>query len=372
MGSQSSAGAGDWWCLFWRWVFYINLVIGAVLVPAFLFCRPAIDPMPDVQMRKRLAFIDFSGFVLGGGVWVSFLMAFTMAGAQWPWKDWQTIAIFVVFGVVLLAYVLQQYFAVLITPSRRAFLGHLLRSRTQVLLHIVMAQARQPCLWWSAISPSASIYKALFIIAGVSLIAGGGPLMVFLDPMSSTGTIYGLTVIVAVGAGLSMVTGYTIATPTLGPEDTGAGLKMQNVSQIGGQVTALAVAGQIYQSEVIQNLSAALAGRGFSQGVIEGAKAGTQSTLFQTLDGELRERAIQAVTEAMQTTFVLVSVSGGVMLIVALRMKREKLFGEAVAVGAQKIVIEPSIRFPSFLFNLDGSRTPSISRRRQRHNISWR
>jgi hypothetical protein len=48
-----------------------------------------------------------------------------------------------------------------------------------------------------------------------------------------------------------MVTGYTVATLTLKTEDTGAGLKMQNVSQIGSQVVALAVAGEIYQSEPV-------------------------------------------------------------------------------------------------------------------------
>ncbi|KAL5360439.1 major facilitator superfamily domain-containing protein [Aspergillus floccosus] len=355
----------------WRWAFYINLVIGAVSAPAFVFCLPAIDPMPGTPLRKRLGYIDFAGFVLGGGMWVSFLMAFTMAGAQWPWKDGRTIAIFVVFGVVLMAYILQQYFAILTTHSRRAFPGHLLRSRTQVLLYIVTAagttalfvvvyyipiyfqfvngdgalMAAVRLLPFVVIGVTVNlvsntflhfikVYKVLYIIAGVFLVAGGGPLMVFLDSTSSTGTIYGLMIIVAVGAGLSMVTGYTVATLTLKPEDTGAGLKMQNVSQIGGQVIALAVAGQIYQSEVIQKLSAALAGQGFSQEAIRGVTAGAQSPLFETLDGELREKAIQGVTEAMQMTFVLIPVAGGVMLLAALGMKWEKLFGTAVAVGA--------------------------------------
>lgn len=178
------------------------------------------------------------------------------------------------------------------------------------------------------------VYKVLFIIAGVFLVAGGGPLMVFLDPSSSTGTIYGLTIIIAVGTGLSMVTWYTVATLTLKPEDTGAGLKMQNVSQIRGQVIALAVAGQFYQSEVIQKLSAALAGHGFSQEASRGATAGAQSPLFETLRGRLREKAIQVVTKAMQMTFALVPVAGGVMLLAALFMKWQKLFGQAVAVGA--------------------------------------
>ncbi|KAK0637630.1 Efflux pump patC [Lasiodiplodia hormozganensis] len=355
----------------WRWAFYINLVIGAVSAPALLFYLPAIHPLQGVSVRARLASIDFVGFVLGAGVWVSFLLAFTMAGSQWPWDDGRTIATFVVFGVVLALYALQQYFAVFTTPSRRAFPCHLLRDRTQVLLYVVTAAGTTtlfvvvyyiPIYFQFVNSDGAlmaavrllpfvviavtvnlvsgaflhfiKVYMAIFVIAGVFLVAGGGPLVAYLDPSASTGTIYGLTILVAVGSGLSMVTGYTVATLTLKPEDAGAGLSLQNVSQIGGQVIALAVAGQIYQSTAIRNLSAVLAGNGFSEKEVSGAVAGAQSTLFQELDGELKDKAIEAVTEAMQMTFVLVPVAGGVMLIAALCMKREKLFGRAVAVGA--------------------------------------
>ncbi|KUI60879.1 Putative HC-toxin efflux carrier TOXA [Cytospora mali] len=354
----------------WRWAFYINLVIGAVSAPAILFCLPPIHPMQGVSIRARLARIDFVGFVLGAGVWVSFLLAFTMAGGQWPWNDGRTIATFIVFGVVLMLYILQQYFAILTTPSRRAFPGHLLRDRTQVLLYIVTAagtttlyvvvyyipvyfqfvnndqalMAAVRLLPFIVIAVTVNlasgsllhyikVYMVIFIIAGIFLVAGGGPLVVYLDPSSATGTIYGLTVLVAAGSGLSMVTGYTVATLTTRPEDAGAALSMQNISQIGGQVIALAVAGQIYQSTAFRNLSAVLAGNGFTDQEIRGAVAGAQSTLFEKLEGELREKAILAVTGAMQMTFVLIPVAGGVMLITALCMKREKLFGKAVAVG---------------------------------------
>ncbi|KAJ0114861.1 HC-toxin efflux carrier TOXA [Diaporthe amygdali] len=354
----------------WRWAFYINLVIGAVSAPAFLFYLPSINPVQGVSIRARLAPIDFVGLLLGAGVWVSFLLAFTMAGGQWPWNDGRTIAMFVVFGVLLATYVLQQYFAVFTTPARRAFPGHLLRDKTQVLLYVVTAagtttlfvvvyylpiyfqfvnndealMAAVRLLPFVVIAVTVNlvsgsflhfikVYMALYVIAGVFLVAGGGPLMVYLDPKSGTGTIYGLSVLVAVGSGLSMVTGYTVATLTTKPEDAGAALSMQNVSQIGGQVIALAISGQIYQSTAIKNLSRALAGNGFTQQEIRGAVAGAQSDLFKELEGELREKALVAVTEAMQMAFVLVPVAGCVMLIAAVCMKREKLFGKAIAVG---------------------------------------
>ncbi|ROW11429.1 hypothetical protein VMCG_00961 [Cytospora schulzeri] len=263
-----------------------------------------------------------------------------------------------------------QYFAILTTPSRRAFPGHLLRDRTQVLLYIVTAagttalyvvvyyipiyfqfvnndqalMAAVRLLPFIIIAVTVNlisgsllhfikVYMAMYIIAGVTVVAGGGPLVVYLDPTSSTGTIYGLTVLVAVGSGLCMVTGYTVATLTR-PEDAGAALSMQNISQIGGQLIALAVAGQIYQSTALKNLSVVLAGSGFSPEEIQSAVAGVQSTLFENLHGELRDKAVVAVTDAMKMTFVLVPVGGGVMLISALFMKRERLFGKAVAVGA--------------------------------------
>ncbi|KAJ6003027.1 MFS transporter [Penicillium sp. IBT 35674x] len=314
----------------WRWAFYINLV------------------------RNRSASIDLVVLVLGAGVWVSFLLAFTMAGTEWPWKDGRTIATFVIFGVVLLLYVLQQYLAVFTSPARRAFPGHLLRDRTQVLLYIATAagttaldvvfvnndaalMAAVRLLPFIIIAVAVKLvsesllhfiklYKVIYIIASIFLVAGGDPLMAYLDTTTTTGTIYGLKIVVAVGTGLSMVTGYTVATLTTKPEDTGPGLSLQKVSQIGGQVIALAVASQIYQEVAIKNLSTVLAGNVYSQQEINSAVAGAQSTLFDNFSGELRDKALVAITDAMQTTFVMISIAGAVMLIAAPCMKREAVW----------------------------------------------
>jgi hypothetical protein len=177
------------------------------------------------------------------------------------------------------------------------------------------------------------LYKGIFLIASVFLLVSGGPLVAYLKPSTTTGTIYGSSILAAVGSGLSMVTGHTVSTLTTKPEDTGAGLKWQNVSQIGGQVIALAIAGQIYRSRAIANLKSALSGHGYSSQRIWSAVAGTQSTLFEKLEGRLRDKAVEAIAQAMQMTFVLLPVAGGVMFVAALFMKWEKLFGHSVAVG---------------------------------------
>ena len=80
----------------------------------------------------------------------------------------------------------------------------------------------------------------------------------------------------------------------------------------------------------MRNLTAALAGHGFSAQEIVEATAGAQSALFHKLTDELRTAAIQAIVSAMQRSFVLVISSGAIMLLASLGMKREKLFGEIV------------------------------------------
>ncbi|KAI3319387.1 MFS general substrate transporter [Xylariaceae sp. AK1471] len=347
----------------WRWAFYFNLVVGAASAPAYIFYLPPIRPMPGVSVRERLGGIDIIGFILGAGVWVSFLLGLTMAGGQWPWNDGRTIATFVVFGIVLVLYVLQQYFALFTTPTRRAFPVHLLRERTQVLLYIgtsafitalfvsifyiplyfefvqndsslTAATRLLPFVVVAATTSVVSghfvgrirVYLLLYLASALLLILGGSLLVVHLDSHAQTSVIYGLTVVVAFGCGLSMQKGYSIAALTTDPTSAGSALSLQNVAEVGGQVIALGISGQIYHSVSIKNLLEALAGHGYSKTDIMTALAGAQSSFFSQLDEDMREAAVSAITKSLQLTFILVPVAGGVMLIAALCMKWEKLY----------------------------------------------
>ncbi|KAH8887315.1 MFS general substrate transporter [Thozetella sp. PMI_491] len=354
----------------WRWAFYINLVLGAVAAPAYLLYLPSHHPIRGVSIKKRLALLDWVGFVLGAGVWTSFLLALTMAGGQWPWKDGRTIATFVVFGVVLVLYAIQQGVPLFTTVDNRSYPVHLLRQRTQVLLYITTAAGITSLyvtvyfipLYFQFVNGDSAliaavrllpflivcitvnlasgyllstikIYMLMYTISSIFITTGGALLMVYLHPETPTGTIYGLMVVLALGTGLAMLSGFAVTTLTLDPQDAGNGLALQSIAQIGAQVIALAIAGQVFRSTASRNLSSVLAGKGFSDNDISSAIAGASSDLFNQLEGELRLEAISAITQAMQATFVLVPVAGAVMLLAGLCMKREKLFGHAVVVG---------------------------------------
>ena len=347
----------------WRWAFYLNLVVGAVSAPAYIFSLPPIHPMPGVSIKQRLLDIDIVGFILGSGTWVSFLLALTMAGGQWPWNDGRTIATFVVFGVVLVLYSLQQYFAWFTTPAKRAFPVHILGERTQVLLYIATSAfitalfvsifyiplyfqfvhndssltAAVRLLPFVVVAATTSVvsghfvgrikvYLLLYLVSSVFLIVGSSLLVVHLTADAQTSVIYGLTVVVAFGCGLSMQKSYSIAPLTPDPANVGPALSLQNVAEIGGQVIALGISGQIFHSVAIRNLSKALAGHGFSRAEITAVLAGAQSSLFSELDENLRAAAVSAITNGLQLTFVLIPIAGGVMLIASLCMKWEKLY----------------------------------------------
>jgi hypothetical protein len=354
----------------WRWAFYINLVLGAVSAPTYLFYLPSHHPLRGVSVKDRLARLDWVGLVLGAGVWTSFLLALTMAGGQWPWRDGRTIATLVVFGVTVVLYAVQQSVPLFTTVENRSYPVHLLRQRTQILLYITTAAGITSLyitvyfvpLYFQFVSGDSAlvaavrllpflvvcitvnlasgyflstikIYMLMYVISSVFITIGGALLVAYLHPETPSGTIYGLLVILAVGTGLAMLSGFAVTTLTLDVKDAGSGLALQNVAQIGTQVIALAIAGQVFRYAAFRNLTSVLAGKGFSEGDIESAIAGASSDLFGRLEGELRVEAISAITRAMQTTFVLVPVAGGVMLLAGLCMKREKLLGHAVAVG---------------------------------------
>ena len=69
-------------------------------------------------------------------MWATFAIGFIFASSLWQWNDGHTIAMIVVWDVLLDFYTLQQMFCIFTTPENRSFPSHLLRSQTQVLLYI--------------------------------------------------------------------------------------------------------------------------------------------------------------------------------------------------------------------------------------------
>ncbi|SPO05349.1 related to aflatoxin efflux pump AFLT [Cephalotrichum gorgonifer] len=354
----------------WRWAFYINLPIGGLVSPMMIIYLPNMSYSKGASVWGRVRNLDFLGFLLNIGIWVMFALSFTMAGAQWAWSDGRAIASVVVFGALVIIYALQQYFVVFTTPETRSFPVHLLRSRTQLLLYVatsanitamfvvtyfipiyfqfvhndnaIMAAVR--LLPFVAVAVTTNLaagwllskvkfYMPIFLVSGVFILLGGSLLLGFLTPDTPQGQIYGFSVLMAFGVGLTLQLAYAVGPMTAPAKYMGDVISFLNVSQIGGTVISLVVAGQVFQSLAAKNLRAALAGQGFTDAEIVAGVAGARSELFTKLSGELRAQAVEAITKAIQKAFVLPVVGGAVLIVASVLMKRERLFGKVVVAG---------------------------------------
>jgi hypothetical protein len=181
-----------------------------------------------------------------------------------------------------------------------------------------------------ALMPQFGYYMPWYVVSGVLLVIGGSLLHTIGDS-TGVGHIYGFEILTAVGAGLTLQTGYSVAEAKFKHSDIPAILGLMNISQIGSTTLALTLAGAIFQNLSIKNLTKALDGLGYSAADIASAVAGAQSPIFQTASAEVKALAVHAIVQALQRVWILVIVAGAVVLVSSVFMKREKLFQHPVS-----------------------------------------
>lgn len=151
--------------------------------------------------------------------------------------------------------------------------------------------------------------------------------LAYLSPSTPTARVYGFSILMGVGTGITMQLGYAVASLKVVPSDIFSAINLQNIAQIGATVICLVIASQVFQSTAVRNLNQVIAGQNFTPREIHDAVAGTQSTLFESLDGDTRAAAIEAITSAIRQAFAIPLVAGAIGLISSLSMSRERLFG---------------------------------------------
>ena len=92
----------------WRWCFFINLPIGAlvVLALALSFNPPKLnqEDSKSLTWRRRLRGLDPLGTLIFIPCVVSCLLALQWGGSQYPWNDARIIVLFIVSGLLLITW----------------------------------------------------------------------------------------------------------------------------------------------------------------------------------------------------------------------------------------------------------------------------
>lgn len=95
----------------WRWCFYINLPIGAVVLVILVFILKTTPPLkPGVPIRQQLLNLDPLGTLFLLPSIVCLLLALQWGGSTYAWNDGRIIALWVVFAVTFLVFVTVQVF----------------------------------------------------------------------------------------------------------------------------------------------------------------------------------------------------------------------------------------------------------------------
>ena len=353
----------------WRWAFYINLPLAGALAPSYVFLFPKFNPNPHMNNVRKLARLDWMGAFLNAAIFVLLVMALTFSGSSWAWSSPGSIVFWVLSGVSLIAFAVQQGFALFTSREMQLFPVHFLRSRTMVLLYLATAAtstAMGLCLYYTplffqfsrndsalkaavrllpyifpnvfgmmlsgALLPKLKWYAPWYTFSGILLLVAGC-LQNQVTITTHTAAIYGFEVMTGFGAGMAFQIAYSVAASKLTGPDIARAIGFINVSQIGSMAIALAIAGTIFQNVGFNNLKSMLAGYGFPDAELKGALAGAESALATSKDPRVPQLLVEAVIKTIATDYILQIVGGALVVLTSLLMRWERIELDPTAVA---------------------------------------
>lgn len=338
--------------------------VGLALVLS-LFCIPSKYLGPDLPVVQRIVKMDPIGLILNMASPVLFAVALEFSGSVWHWSDGATIAVWVLFGVITIAWFLQQSLCIFTTREERSIPLHLLQrmdllplwvasgcagasyavtlyytplyfafarghgalQQTVRLLPFILVFIAIVILVGGSL-PKIGRYAPVYLLAGLATIsAAAGMAALMPKPSTTESTIMGLEALIGIGLGCSFQHGVGISNVMnqKSPRDRVDSAILFNMAQMGAIAIVLAVAGCIFHNVGYSLLNEALGGRGYSEHDLREALAGVSSVVWQSRDPEVIERGVEAVASVIGREFYLVVAGGAICLVCALLMKWERL-----------------------------------------------
>ncbi|KAL4939184.1 hypothetical protein BDV06DRAFT_231233 [Aspergillus oleicola] len=356
----------------WRWAFYINLPFAGFALIISIICVPSKFLGPDIPILSRIRQIDPVGLILNAASPILFAIALEFSGSVWDWPDGSTIAVWVVFGVVTIAWVLQQCFSIFTTREQRCLPLHLIRrldllplwvasgcagasyaitlyytplffafarghdalQQTVRILPFILVFIITVILIGGAL-PKTGRYAPIYLFAGLFTVSASAAMANTMDdPTISESVVMGLEALIGIGLGCSFQHGVGISNVInrKSPQDRVDSAILFNMAQMGAIAIALAMAGSIFQNVGYGLLVDAIGDRGYTEHDLREALAGVSSVVWQSRDPEVLTGGVEAVSKVIAREFYLVTAAGALCLVCAGGMKWTRLdYGEAEA-----------------------------------------
>ncbi|EGD94048.1 major facilitator superfamily transporter [Trichophyton tonsurans CBS 112818] len=193
----------------WRWCFYINLPIGGVTMAVLLFLLNVRSKKESASWQAQVNRLDPIGSVLFLPSATCFLLALQLGGTSYPWNNGRIIALFVVSGVLMIAFVAVQIWRQEdATVPPRIFCQRSIASGTAFSAFVgggLISMLYALPIWFQAVKGTTAVQSGIDTIPMVlSLVVGS---ILSGSIITATGHyvpwMYVSTVLMSIGAGLT-------------------------------------------------------------------------------------------------------------------------------------------------------------------------
>ncbi|KAF4785297.1 hypothetical protein HER10_EVM0004820 [Colletotrichum scovillei] len=272
----------------WRWCFYINLPLGG-LAGSIIFL---ILTIPDrdatkLDLKSKLAQLDFFGTALLIPGSVSLILAMEWGGSTYAWNNWRIILLLVLAAVLLAGFALVQVFM----PKTATLPSRIFKQRSILAgVYATICNGSQLMIfsyylpiWFQAIKGVSAVesgirllplmlsmvvatlmtgalvrrigYYTPFMIGGICLMAVGAGLIYTFEVNTDSGKWIGYQVLYGFGLGLSTQAPNLAAQTVLPKKDVPVGISLMFFGQLIGGAIFLAVAQNILNTQLVERLS---------------------------------------------------------------------------------------------------------------------
>ncbi|KAL2799533.1 MFS general substrate transporter [Aspergillus keveii] len=352
----------------WRWGLYINLVFGAIAAPVYFLMIPELQTAKG-SIVSRWKKVDFLGTVLIVGLLISCLMAINFGGILYPWDSGRIIALFVLTGVLTVAFGVQQALCFGTSPDHRSFPAQFLRN-PQVLL-IFAAEICATTLTFtpiyflplyfqlvqadSALTSGVKCFP-LVVFLVVTIVANGmatarypwfqpwflagsiaglvGAVLLYrVDEASTDAWIYGSSILIGFGAGCFVTLCFAAAQTQVEKTEIPHAVAFMAFAQQGGAAMTLAISNSVFLNDAVRQMGRVLPH--VARVSIQRILSGLGDDILDSFSADERERVSRTVADSLGKAYIVTIVCGALAIILSLFIKRDKEWEKRakVAVG---------------------------------------
>ncbi|EER42825.1 conserved hypothetical protein [Histoplasma capsulatum H143] len=349
----------------WRWAFWINVpicVISIVGLTISLRLKTA-----ETTLRAKISRIDFPGIFVFLGSTTSFLVGLTTGGTLYPWGSAKVLVPLIVgvAGWALFIHIEFKYPREPMIPLRvfhdrtaatggysSVFFHGLILWSLSYYIIIFFLGVTQHGLLHSAVEtlPGSAFIAPFSIAAGIimtktlrvqkiiwtgwAIMTVGTGLNALLKPHSNGGILYGVRIIMPIGAGLLFPTTTVAVQCVQKGEDVGIATSVQVFARSLGQAFGVALGAVIFQNEFDRHASQAAAtggliGSGNANMVIHGSQADAAFDLIKTFPENVQEVYRYVYADSLRTVWYVLTGISGFAFLVSLAMRDESLDKDA-------------------------------------------